>query len=435
MFKMKYSKFSMFSFLLLTMLFSISTTAVLGQDVIEITWRTRPASESEQTAYQAINDAINERLTDIEVRYDPSPVQGYEDRLLTELSSGTAPDIMWVPGATFSSYASRNVFVDLAPLLEADPDLAAEDFFPSVINEIGHEGTLFGLPRDVGTMVVYYNVDMFEAAGLPTPRELQEQGNWTWETMYTSALALTSNTDNAEQVTWGLTIPFWWGTYLNLIGQAGGSLFNEDRTECALNSEATVATFDYLNRIYNGDGENPPVSPPPGSDADAGPLFLTGRVGMRWDGRWVIPTARALATMNWDVVELPAGPAGNANFAFWGAYAISRNTANQDAAYRVLRELVSVETQGTLMELGSIMPSVVSEDVLEKFISLTPPENNAAFVNAMEYATAEQSPWNINMNTVLFAILAPEAERVIVGEISPQEFADTICEQINAEFE
>jgi multiple sugar transport system substrate-binding protein len=422
---------------LLSLLLSLGSSAnlVQGQSPVEIRWRTRPSSEKEQAAYQAINDAINEKLTDIEVIYDPSPVQGYEDRLLTELSSGTAPDIVWVPGATFSSYASRNVFVDLAPLLEADPDLAPEDFFAAVIDEMQHEGTLYGLPRDVGTMVVYYNVDMFEAAGLPTPLELQAEGNWTWETMYASALALTNNTDNAEEVTWGLTIPFWWGTYLNLVGQAGGSLFNADRTECALNSPATTETFTFLNRIYNGDGTNPPVSPPPGSDADAGPLFLNGKVGMRWDGRWVIPTLRALATMDWEVIELPSGSAGQANSAFWGAYAITRSSKNVDAAYQVLRELVSSESQSALMELGTIMPSLNAENVLENFLAGTPPTNNAAYVNAMEYATPEQSPWNINMNTVLYAILAPEAERVIAGEITPEEFTASICDQINAEFE
>ena len=404
-------------------------------EVVEISWRTRPAGEGEQNTYQAISDSLDAEMENITLSYDPSPSTGYEDKLLTELSSGTAPDIVWVPGATFSSYAEKEVFVDLAPLIEADPDINVEDFYPVVMDEIEHDGTLYGLPRDVGTLVVYYNVDMFEAAGLPTPNDLIAEGNWTWDTMYETALALTTNTESAEDVTWGVSIPFWWPTYLNFIQQAGGSLFNEDRTACGLNTEGTTVALEFLNKIYNGDDENGPVAPVPGTEADAANMFLSGKIGMHFDGRWTTPTVRLMGTMNWDVAELPEGPVGKSNFAFWGAYAITTSTEDVDAAFEVLKNLVSVETQSAIMELGTIQPSIVTEEATETFLASMPPENNQAFINGLDYALPEQSPWNINMNTVLWAMLQPEITRVIVGEITPAEFTASICETIDPLFE
>jgi multiple sugar transport system substrate-binding protein len=421
--------------LILVVMLIVGLAPIRAQDVVELNWRTRPGDEAEQATYQAVNDRINESFDNIELTYDPAPYQGYEDKLLTELSSGSAPNIVWVPGATFSSYASKGVFVDLMPLIEADSNIAVEDFFPVVMDEIEHDGTLFGLPRDVGTMVVYYNVDMFEAAGLQTPQELQAEGNWNWETMYEASLALTNDTESADEVTWGLDIPFWWPTYLNVVQQAGGSLFNEDRTACALNSEATLEAFEFLYKLYNGDDENPAVAPVPGSSTDAANLFMDGKIGMHWDGRWATSSMRAMATMNWDVVELPEGPAGPSNFAFWGAYAITKSTDDVDAAFTVLKELVSSETQNSIIELGTIMPSIVSQDSLDAFVASSPPENNMAFLNPLEYAVPEQSPWNINMNLVLWAVLHPEAQRVMVGEISPEEFTNTVCDQIDPNFE
>jgi len=404
-------------------------------EVVDITWRTRPGGEGEQDTYQKISDALDAEMENVNLSYDPAPSEGYEDKLLTELSSGTAPDIIWVPGATFSSYAEKGVFVDLASLIEADPDINTEDFYPVVMDEIVNDGAIYGLPRDVGTMVVYYNVDMFEAAGLQTPRELQEEGNWNWDTMYEQALALTTDTESAEDVTWGLSIPFWWPTYLNFIGQAGGSLFNEDRTACGLNSDATIEALEFLNKLYNGDEENGPVAPAPGSETDAATMFNTGKLAMHWDGRWTTPTVRKMATMNWDVAELPEGPAGQHNFAFWGAYAITTSTEDVDAAFEVLKALVSAETQSSIIGLGTIQPSIVTEAATDAFLASSPPENNQAFINGLEYATPEQSPWNINMNTVLWAVLHPEVNRVIVGEITPEEFAESICEQIDPLFE
>ena len=406
-----------------------------SQEAVDINWRTRPSNDSEQATYQNINDQIDAKLEKINLSYDPAPYQGYEDKLLTELSSGTAPDIVWVPGATFSSYASKGVFVDLLPLIEADPDIAVEDFYPNVMEEITHDGKIFGLPRDVGTMVVYYNVDMFEAAGLKTPQELLAEGNWNWDSMYEAALTLTTTTENADDVTWGLSIPFWWPTYLNFVMQAGGSLFNEDTTACNLNTAAATEAVEFLNTIYNGDDENPAVAPVPGTETDAANMFLSGKIGMHWDGRWTTPSVRTMSTINWDVVELPAGPGGKSNFAFWGAYVITTSTEDVDAAFEVLKQLVAPETQNEIVSLGTIMPSIVDEAAKEAFLGSTPPENNIAFMDPMEYAVPEMSPWNINMNTLLWAVLQPEIQRVMVGEISPQEFTDNICDQIDPLFE
>ena len=69
---------------------------------VTIRWRTRPDNQAEQDVYQAISDEIDAKLPNVKLVYDPSPVQGYLDKLTTELSSGTAPDITWIPGASLA---------------------------------------------------------------------------------------------------------------------------------------------------------------------------------------------------------------------------------------------------------------------------------------------------------------------------------------------
>lgn len=400
---------------------------------VTISWRTRPSNNDEQAVYQAISDDIAKKLpSNITLKYDPAPVAGYEDKLLTELSSGTAPDIIWIPGATLSTYGQKNVLVDLMPLINADKDVKVADFYPVVMNEIMYKGALYGLPRDISTMVIYYNEDMFKNAGLKTPKELVADGKWTWEAMYDAALKLTKKTTDAKEVTWGMSINFWWATYLGFIEQAGGSLFNKDRTACGLNVPGTTQALEFMKKIYKGDGTNPAVAPAPGSDTDAASMFLSGKIGMHFDGRWSTPAVRAMAkTFKWDVAELPTGPAGKSNFVFWGAYVITKNTKDVNAAWQVLKELTSSDTQSRIAKLGTNIPSRSAKSAMDVFMAATPPENNQAFVNAIAYAKPEQSPWNVNMTQVLGQILQPEAVRVINGEVTPADFTKNICGMID----
>ena len=63
-----------------------------GGEEVTIRWRTRPDNQEEQNVYQAISDEIDAKLANVKLVYDPAPVQGYMDKLVTELSAGTAPD-------------------------------------------------------------------------------------------------------------------------------------------------------------------------------------------------------------------------------------------------------------------------------------------------------------------------------------------------------
>lgn len=99
------------------------------------------------------------------------------------------------------------------------------NFYPNVIEQLTRDGKIYGLPRDISTMVVYFNEDLFKAAGLKTPKELAAEGNWNWDTMLEAARKLT---DPANQQ-YGLGFGNWWGPgWGYFINAAGGSPFTPD---------------------------------------------------------------------------------------------------------------------------------------------------------------------------------------------------------------
>jgi multiple sugar transport system substrate-binding protein len=209
------------------------------KEVVMIRWRTRPDNQAEQDVYQKISDDLSTQLEaqGIKLQYDPAPVTGYLDKLTTEFSAGNAPDIVWIPGASVADYATKNVLVDLMPLATKDTSFKLTDYYEAPMKELQQGGHLWGLPRDISTLVIYYNKDLFKSMGVDDPADLAKAGKWDWDNFLRVAQELT---DPANK-TYGFSMSNWWGLWGYFVYAAGGSLFNADRTACGLDDPKAQA--------------------------------------------------------------------------------------------------------------------------------------------------------------------------------------------------
>jgi ABC-type glycerol-3-phosphate transport system substrate-binding protein len=76
--------------------------------------------------------------------------------------------------------------VDLNTLIDADPTFPRDDYWPLALQPLEREGRLTGLPYRFGAPMLLYNMDRFDAAGLPYPT-----GDWTIEEVLATAEAMT----------------------------------------------------------------------------------------------------------------------------------------------------------------------------------------------------------------------------------------------------
>jgi multiple sugar transport system substrate-binding protein len=404
---------------------SAGASQAAGGSGTTIRWRTRPSDAAEQGVYQELADSATQALADqgITVQYDPGVNQGYFEKLKTELASGNAPDIFWIGSVELADFVNTGKVLDIKPFIDGDSEFNIEDFNQLTIEQLTRDGKIYGLPRDVSTMVVYYNEDLFREAGLPTPRELSEQGNWNWDTFQESAQTLTDPSKQQYGVGWGN----WWGPAWGwFVNAAGGSLFNEDRTACALNTPEAIAGAQFARDFYEQNQR------PLGDDAEVENLFNTGKVGMLWSGRWTTPGVRQNAQFNWDVAEMPQGEA-ESTWLFWGPYLINADTANPEAAWEVLKQITSAEAMAKVAELGTNIPARTNQEAVDAFLNSTPPENNQAFIAGTEYAVAEAPVWEGN-----WADFSAEVQslwdQMIAGQITPEQWGQQACEQTAATF-
>jgi multiple sugar transport system substrate-binding protein len=412
-------------------------TVVVDPDdemAVTLRWRTRPDNQAEIDVYQAISNKLDVELPGIDLVYEPggSETASYQDVLKTELGAGTAPDVFWIPGTDIADFAKRGLILNMRSLANASPGYNDGDFYPGPMFHLtfdpdtGNSGeALWGLPRDVSTFALYLNLDLIDEAGAPDPRELAAAGQWNWDTFLQVAVAV----DALGGDIFGYGQNAWWGPYGYWLNAAGGGFFTENRDGCALDTPASLAGLEFERRIY----QEFDVAVPYGEDSE--PPFMAGKVGMFQNGRWATPGVRSSASFNWDVVELPDGPAGPSNWLFWGAYVVNANTPYPEQAWALVQALTTAETQRAVSELGANIPSRVSQEALDAFLTFTPPANNQAFLNGLARNPATEGPLWAGNWPEFDAIMGPAVQAVLTGQRTVEQFGATICDEANRTFD
>ncbi len=411
------------------------TTAAPPDAEITLRWRTRPDNQAEIDVYQSISNQLDGQMQGVTLVYEPggSETASYQDVLKTEIGAGTAPDVFWIPGTDIADFANRGLILNLNDVAQNDADFDVNNFYPGPMYHLtynpdtdqtgANSGVLWGLPRDVSTFALYLNLDLIAEAGADDPRELAVAGNWDWDAFYRVAEQISALGSDI----YGYGANAWWGPYGVWLNGAGGGFFTEDRTACALDTAESIRGLEFQRSIYDAG-----LAVPYGEDSE--PPFMAGRVGMFQNGRWATPGARASANFNWDVVELPTGPEGMGNWLFWGAYVVNANTPYPEQAWNLVERLTTAQVQGQVAELGANIPSRVSQEALDAFLTFTPPDNNQAFLNGLAQDPVAEGPLWAGNWPEFDAIMGAKISAVLNGSMSIEEFRSSICSEANRVF-
>jgi multiple sugar transport system substrate-binding protein len=152
------------------------------------------------------------------------------------------------------------------------------------------------------------------------------------------------------------------------------------------------------------------------------------------NGRWATPGAREVP-FSWDVVELPTGPGGTqGNWLFWGAYVVNANTENPEEAFALVQELTSAETQAKISELGANIPSRKSQEAIDAFLTFTPPENNQAFINALDDSPTAEGPLWAGDWPAFDTAMNDAVTAVINGDRTIEDYQAKVCDETAAAF-
>ena len=105
------------------------------------------------------------------------------EKLTTAISSGDSPDLVDYADSTFPLIMSKNMYTPLDEYM----DLSAPQWsgLDGYINNYRWNGNNYYYPwaYNVSPYFLVYNRGLYEELGIDDPKELYDEGNWTWDTM------------------------------------------------------------------------------------------------------------------------------------------------------------------------------------------------------------------------------------------------------------
>ena len=339
--------------------------------------------------YEILEKAFEEENPDIDLKVDILPQDTYNRKLPVMIASGTAPDIFEsVPerASSFPSFATKNAFIDLEPLVERD-DIDLDKWFPSVIQSCRYEGTLYVLPKKVSTPAcVHYNMDLFDAAGLPYPTR-----DWTWEEALELARKLTADPDGDGRIDqFGLASAITIGYDGPMM--KGWEWTRNNGSESNIDDPLFYETMQWMADLINVERVAPSLEETESSGLPSYLFFTTGKVAMQPGGRWqtAIYKREIGDNFRWDTVWLPIpekdGPRRyQMNSEAWGIY---QNSPNIEAAWKVLKWISGAKGSTVLSQIGGAVPAVKSVAQSSDFLDNNPPsrEGNQMWLETLEFA-------------------------------------------------
>lgn len=122
-------------------------------------------------------EAFEEKYPGVTVNVQVIPRTGYDQKIMTQIAAGSAPDIIGTGDVMIPTLVNRNFALDLTPYMESDPEFDSSDWYPEILEGLNYDGKVVGLSDNWDTQAMYYNRALFRAAGVAEPT-----ADWTWRT-------------------------------------------------------------------------------------------------------------------------------------------------------------------------------------------------------------------------------------------------------------
>jgi multiple sugar transport system substrate-binding protein len=248
-------------------------------------------------AMRKVVDAFEAKHPDIQVELQVNPWTDYWTKLQVGAQGGTAPDAFWMLGDRFQTYASNGQLLQLDEAIqEANVDLGV---YPKVLVDLFTlDGKHYGLPKDFDTIGLWYNKELFDAAGVTYPTAA-----WTWADVQAAAAKLTDKSTGV----YGIAAPFnrQEGFY-NTVAQAGGHIISPDGGTSGYDDPKTQAGIQYwIDFVQKGQSPTPQQF----ADTEATAQFENGKVAMYYGGSFYATRfyENAALRSKIDVTVLPKG--------------------------------------------------------------------------------------------------------------------------------
>lgn len=386
-----------------------TTPAATGQkatdgknETVTITYCNFNSSGGNEETLGRMVAAFEQEHPDIKVDVETIGYDDYFTQMQTRVAGGTAPDCYELNIENFAAYANKGMLAEITG-----------DFTPlntTALNAFNVDSKQYGLPESFSNVVLIYNKDLFDRAGIDYPTD-----DWTQDDVQTAAEAIRALDENI----YGIWQPISYNEFFKVAAQFGGSLLNEDKTAFTINSpENLKAAESLIGRVVDSNVQPNSVQQGGMGDWD---MFMSGRLGMIPTGIWAFQTFTENCDFAWDIVVEP-GSTQKATHFFSNCVVMNPKTEHAEAVETWLAWLTSSSASADIrLEAGWDLPALKDLDTLSAYLEITPPENREAVFKSLDYLVM---PPVIEDYALMGDIITQKLTAAADGTITVQEALD-----------
>jgi multiple sugar transport system substrate-binding protein len=316
-------------------------------------------------------EEFNEQQNEIEIQIRKSDFKDLTTDALRAYAIKKAPDIIAIDNPMHVAFSSKGAFLDLTDRIAKSEVIDFSKIYPGSRQTVMWHEKIYGLPKAVNTLCLYYNKDMFRKAGLDpdSPPE-------TWSQLYEYAKKLT----DPDKKVYGFAfsaIATGEGVFqfLPWVQMAGADYDN-------LASPEAAEALRYMKRFIDEGLSSKSVLTQRQWDMTG--EFNAGRHAMIVGGPWELPRMTKTAEFDWGVALLPYNDKKKTRASALGDfnYAIFNTTKHPDDAFKVI-EFLHSQSDRMWNEFGRLSPRSDMQPDKPRW-----PEVHAVFAKQMETARA-----------------------------------------------
>ncbi|OYC98669.1 sugar ABC transporter substrate-binding protein [Microbacterium sp. Yaish 1] len=356
-------------------------------------------------------DAFQEKYPDVTVELLDQPGDGYSEKVLSQASTNTLPDVINLPPDFALPLAKQNLLYDVSTATDLE-----STYFEGSVDAYRFDGVegVYGYPWYLGTDVNYWNSTQLDACGLDSANPPK-----TTDELFAQAATMADACPDNYLIS---RVPG-----IGDFTLEGIDILNDDGTEFVFNTPEAAALVDRYAEAY-ANGEMPPTV----LNADYlgnAQLFTQGKVA------WTTGGATAIDSFEENNPSLKGNvaisPALNISPLYVQGVSVAAGSENLAAALAFAEFVTNAENQNAFAHIANVFPSTQGSDADPYFTEDDGTPSAKARITGFEsLKTAEVlTPYSVNgaMNDYLNQQIA----LAIRGDITGQEALDKSVEKLN----
>ena len=315
---------------------------------------------AQRDSMEAICAAYTEKNPDVVIEVQVTSWNEYWTKLEAAAESNTMPDIFWMHTNQILYYADFGMLADVTDLYaDEDPSYYQNHFSDiSIGNASGSDGRMYGVPKDKDNIIMVYNKEMFDQAGVDYPDE-----DWTWDDLTDASQKIYDKTGKYGFMAYNEDHLGYW----DFVYQAGGYILNEDKTKSGYTDPATARAIKFYVGMQQEDWCPDQTY---FAETQPGIAFFSEACAMYLEGNWELMNKATRYTNmegKWDIAPLPKCPDpakgdGRATMSNGLCYSTAAHGKNLEIVKDVLKFFGTEEAQNIASSYGAAISAYIGTE-------------------------------------------------------------------------